>query len=225
MISVVIPTLNAEADLAAALDALSPVDHPLIGEIIVSDGGSSDSTIEIAARADCRVIQGPPGRGAQLHSGALLARGRWLLFVHADTCLSTGWEQAASEFLKSPASKRRAAVFIFELDDRRKRARCLERIVAIRVRALGLPYGDQGLLLARSFYEEVGGYRPFPLMEDVDLVRRIGRCRIETLAVSAVTSADRYRRNGYVRRSVRNAACLLLYFLGVPPQRIAKFYA
>lgn len=225
MISVVIPTLNAGAGLAAALDALSPVDHPLIEEIIVSDGGSSDSTIGIAARSGCRVIQGPPGRGSQLHSGALQARGAWLLFIHADTRPSVGWEKAASEFVKSRGSERRAAVFVFELDDRRKRARWLERIVAIRVRALGLPYGDQGLLLARSFYDEVGGYRPFPLMEDVDLVRRIGRRSIETLAVSAVTSADRYRRNGYVRRSVRNAACLLLYFLGVPPQRIAKFYA
>lgn len=224
MISVVIPTLNAEAGLAATLDRLRVGTRGIIQEIIVSDGGSLDNTIEIATRANCRVFRGPPGRGEQLSYGARQAEGRWLLFLHADTCLAAGWEDAASEFMRRTATGRRAAVFTFKLDDSAKSALALEQIVALRGRALGLPYGDQGLLLSRCFYDELGGFRPLPIMEDVDLVRRIGRTRLETLAVPAVTSSDRYRRDGYLPRMARNAACLLLYFIGVPPKSIARIY-
>jgi len=90
---------------------------------------------------------------------------------------------------------------------------------------LALPYGDQGLLLSRATYDRLGGYRPLPLMEDVDLVRRLGHRRIAALPVAAVTSAERWRRQGWRRRSVRNLACLSLWFLGVPPRIIARLYA
>lgn len=224
MISVVIPTLNSEAGLAATLDGVMAAKQLPIQEIIVSDGGSHDATIEIATRANCKVFRGSPGRGQQLCYGAQQAQGRWLLFLHADTCLSGGWDVAAAEFMQRTDSERRAAAFTFKLDDPTKSARLLERIVALRGTALGLPYGDQGLLLSRGFYNKIGGFRPLPIMEDVDFVRRIGRARLEILAVPAVTSADRYRRNGYLPRMVRNAACLLLYFIGVPPKSIARIY-
>ena len=224
MISVIIPTLNAEAGLAATLDGILAGKRLPIQEIIVSDGGSRDTTIEIATRANCRVLRGPPGRGQQLCDGARQAQGRWLLFLHADTRLAAGWEDAACEFMRRTDSGRRAAAFTFKLDDPAKSARLLERIVALRGTALGLPYGDQGLLLSRGFYDEIGGFRPLPIMEDVDFVRRIGRARVEILAVPAVTSAVRYRRNGYLPRMARNAACLLLYFIGVPPKSIARIY-
>lgn len=224
MISVVIPTLNAAAGLPATLDQLQLGKRSLVQEIIVSDGGSRDATLEIAGRANCRVVQGPPGRGEQLRYGAVQAQGDWLLFLHADTRLATDWQKAASDFVRRTGERHRAAVFTFKLDDQTQCARLLECIVAARVKLLGLPYGDQGLLLSRSFYDAVGGFRSMPLMEDVDLVRRIGRAKLETLAVPAVTSADRYRRNGYAHRMSRNAACLFLYFIGVPPTSIAKIY-
>lgn len=224
MISVIIPTLNAEAGLAATLDSILAGKRLLVQEVIVSDGGSRDATIEIATRANCKVLRGPPGRGQQLCYGAGQAHGRWLLFLHADTRLAAGWEEAASEFMRRMDSGRRSAAFTFKLDDPAKSARLLERIVALRGAALGLPYGDQGLLLSRGFYDEIGGFRPLPIMEDVDFVRRIGRARLEVLAVPAVTSAVRYRRNGYLPRMARNAACLLLYFIGVPPKSIARIY-
>jgi hypothetical protein len=97
--------------------------------------------------------------------------------------------------------------------------------VALRVRLLGLPYGDQGLLVSRRLYDEAGGYRALPLMEDVDLVRRIGGGRIEPLAVDATTSAERWRRGGWLRRSGRNLLCLALYRLGMSPERVARLYA
>jgi hypothetical protein len=118
----------------------------------------------------------------------------------------------------------RAAYFRFTLDGPERQARRLERMVAWRCRRFGLPYGDQGLLVARALLEEVGGVRDLPLMEDVDLVRRIGRARLVPLPADAVTSAAKWRRDGWTTRSARNLACLSLYFLGVPPRVIARLY-
>ena len=112
----------------------------------------------------------------------------------------------------------------FALDDSSDQARRLERLVAWRCRRMALPYGDQGLLISRALYDQVGGFRPLPLMEDVDLVRRLGRARLRGLEVAAVTSAEKWRRDGWRRRSARNLACLSLWYLGVPPKVIAKVY-
>jgi hypothetical protein len=117
-----------------------------------------------------------------------------------------------------------AGCFRFRLDAREWQARWVERGVALRVRRLGLPYGDQGLLVSRRVYEEDGGYRPLPLMEDVDLVRRLGRGRIRLLEADAVTSAERWRRGGWIRRSARNLVLLGLYGAGVRPERLARLY-
>ena len=112
----------------------------------------------------------------------------------------------------------------FKLNDGRKRAKILERLVALRVKLFGLPYGDQALLISRDFYREIGGFKPVPLMEDVDIVRRIGRRRLVRLPLDAITSAERYHRDGYLWRSARNLFCLSLYFFGVPPRIIVKLY-
>ena len=127
-------------------------------------------------------------------------------------------------FIAAPKAQSRAGYFDLALDDEAPAARRLERVVAWRCRALGLPYGDQGLLIARGLYDAVGGFAPIPLMEDVDLARRLGRHRLAPIAAQAVSSARRYRRDGYLRRSLRNLLCLSLYFAGVSPARIARLY-
>jgi rSAM/selenodomain-associated transferase 2 len=221
-ISVVIPTLDAAAELAAALAAVTRSE--LVGEIIVSDGGSRDDTVAIARTAGARVVAGPPGRGNQLAAGAEIASREWLLFLHADCRLAPGWEEAVAAFVAVPAAVQRAGYFALALDDTAPAARRLERIVAWRCRVLALPYGDQGLLIARSLYEEVGGFAKILLMEDVDFVRRLGRRRLAPLGACIIASARRYRRAGYVRRPLRNLLCLSLYFAGVPPRRILRLY-
>jgi rSAM/selenodomain-associated transferase 2 len=222
VLSIVIPTLDAASTLPATLAALGAAGPER--EVVVADGGSRDATRALAEAAGARVIECPPGRGGQLAAGARAARGDWLLFLHADTMLGAGWAEAAARFASDPAGAERAAVFRFALDDRAPAARRLERLVAWRGRVLGLPYGDQGLLIGRAFHDRLGGFRALPLMEDVEIIRRIGRRRLVFLDAPATTSAARYRRGGYLLRPARNLFCLSLYFAGVPPRLILRVY-
>lgn len=228
MISVIIPTLNAERTLAHSLAALVPaVVAGIVQEAIVVDGGSTDETCAIAEAAGTHLIEAPRGRGSQLEAGASLARGDWLLFLHADTVLEPGWAEEARSFMERIESGRRhqaAASFRFALDDDGLMPSLAEWLVGLRCHLLALPYGDQGLLISRHLYNRLGGFRPLPLMEDVDLVRRLKRSELVMLKSHAVTSGERYRREGYLARSLRNLGCVLLYYLRVPPRVLARLY-
>ena len=227
MLSVVTPTFNAERTLAATLEALVPaaVDG-FVREVIIADGGSSDMTLAIADAAGCQLVRAPKGRGAQLAAGAGAAKCGWLLFLHADTVLDEGWARAARRFIAEveAGGGRQAAAFKFALDKPGASARLLERFVALRCRLFAMPYGDQGLIISRALYDALGGFEPLEIMEDVNMVRRIGRRRLHMLRARAVTSAERYRRHGILVRGARNLACLSLYFLHVPPRLIARLY-
>lgn len=228
MITVVIPTLNAEGGLAATLTALVPaVVEGVVREVIVVDGGSSDHTLKIAEQAGVEVVAMGAGRGGQLAAGAARAKFPWLLFLHADTILEPGWEREASVFIdRVDAGKREpaAAAFGFALDDTGIAPRVVEAFVGLRSTLFRLPYGDQGLLISKQLYAEIGGHQPLPLMEDVDIVRRLRRRRMILLRPRAVTSALRYKRDGYTHRIIRNQLCLLMYFLRIRPDSIARVY-
>lgn len=213
-ISAIVPTLNAARHLHQCLDILSEAD-----EIVVVDGGSTDATQIIVRNHAARLIETARGRGAQLAAGAEASSGDALLFVHADTRLSSGWSEPARHHLEQHT---RPACFRFRLDDRAWQARVIERGVALRTRLLGLPYGDQGLLVRREIYQQAGGFRSLPFMEDVEILRRLGRPVL--LRADAVTSAERWRRDGWTRRSARNLACLILWQAGVSTERIAALY-
>jgi hypothetical protein len=163
-----------------------------------------------------------PRAGTQLAATDRRARGPWLLLLHADTALAPGWHGRGAG---GDARSRPGLAFSLRAGRPAPAARRLERAVAWRCRRLGLPYGDQGLLIHRDLLDGVGGLRPLPLMEDVDLVRRLGRARLGLLPVAAVTSAARWRRDGYTARSARNLACLALWFAGIPPRIISRIYA
>lgn len=218
-VSVIIPTLNAGATLPACVAAVA---DQLVGEIIVADAGSTDDTLAVAAGAKARVL-GPltASRGGQLRRGCAVAGGAWLLALHADTRLGPGWGDAVRRHMEERPG--RAGWFDFALDDPRPIARVWEAGVAVRSR-LGWPYGDQGLLIPRSLYESVGGYRDLPLMEDVDLVRRLGRSRLSRIRARALTSAVRYRRGGYLARSLRNWALVARWLAGADPADLARGY-
>jgi rSAM/selenodomain-associated transferase 2 len=220
-ISVLIPTLNAAASLPATLAAL----RGEVAQIILADGGSTDGTPNIARAYGAQVITAPRGRGPQLRAAAEAASQPWLLALHADTCPGAGWQEALAGFIARPEAAKQAGYFRFALDDAAPEARRLEAMVAWRCQWLGLPYGDQGLLIGRDFYETLGGYEAIPLMEDVALIRRIGRKSLVALPADFITSAEKWQRDGWYGRSARNLFCLSLWFAGVSPERIARVYA
>ncbi|MEM8794052.1 MAG: TIGR04283 family arsenosugar biosynthesis glycosyltransferase [Pseudomonadota bacterium] len=229
-LSIIIPTLNAARSLAATMSDLEallrqvPGDH----EVIVSDGGSNDETSAIARTEGARVIAGAPGRGGQLRRGAEVAQGTFLLFLHADTKLDDNAANSIAAFMERSDTWRRAGYFRFALDDESARARRLERTVEWRCRTFFLPYGDQGLLIRRDLYTELGGFSDMPLMEDVDFIWRLkhrySRRALFELPAKTITSAEKFRRSGYMRRSAKNLFCLYLFWIGIPPALIAIVY-
>lgn len=218
-ISVIVPTLNSDQHLGTCLTSLMQgLEAGLIRELIVSDGGSTDATVDIAKAWGAEVIEGTPSRGAQLARGCDRARGRWLLVLHADTYLSDGWVGPAIKHLQGAD----AGWFHLAFDDGGLAGRCVATWANLRSR-LGLPYGDQGLLLPQALYERVGGYPNQPLMEDVALVRAL-RGQLSSIDATAVTSASRYKCQGWVRRGTRNLWTLFRYFGGASPHQLAESY-
>ena len=221
-LSVVIPTLDAASALPETAATLMPgLTEGLIHELIVSDGGSSDDTLEIARGLGAVIVEGPRGRGGQIARGVEAARADWLLILHADTHLGPGWTDAVWRHIDSEQN----AAGYFRLAFRAEGL--APRLVAaganFRARWLGLPYGDQGLLLERGFLVAIGGVPEVPLMEDVILARKL-RGKKRPLNAEARTSAERYIRDGWARRVVRNLWTLARFKLGVPPQRLMRGY-
>jgi rSAM/selenodomain-associated transferase 2 len=220
-ISVIIPTLNSANGLAAMAGTLfAGLEAGLIRELIVSDGGSSDETVEIAKELGAEIVHGAAGRGGQLMRGADKAQGVWMLFLHSDTWLDEGWIAAVIAHLEK-ADK--AACFRLKFRTDAKAAGVVATWANLRTRLFGLPYGDQGLLISRVLYDEIGGYQNIALMEDVAIARRL-KGRLKLLDCVAATDPSKYMRQGWVRRGTRNIWTLVRYFGGVSPDKLAKQY-
>jgi rSAM/selenodomain-associated transferase 2 len=222
MISVIIPSVNEQAHVRCCIESILAEGADC--EIIVADGGSTDRTIELAnKREEVRVVRSDRGRGLQMNRGALSANGSVLLFLHADTMLEEGWSRDIDAALSNDAVA--AGAFTLRINGDERHFRLIELWVKVRCAVFGLPYGDQGIFVRRDVFEKLGGYRDIPLMEDVDLVRRIKRAgRIVLLPGKAVTSARKWSREGWIRVSLMNQFLLILFRLGVDPGRLAKLY-
>ena len=219
----VIPTYNAARSLQRTLDCLAS-----FNTIIVSDGGSNDKTQDITKQAGATIIHQAKGRGPQLKAGAAATEDGWLLFFHADTTIEEDGIAAIHHFIKNTNNLKRAGYFRFKLNDDSAHSKKLERIIAWRCRTFAMPYGDQGLLIHKSFLDEMGGFKPIPIMEDVDLVWRIekthGKQALINLDADALTNADKFLADGYRWRSIKNVFCLFLFWIKVPPRLIVKIY-
>jgi len=220
IITVIVPTLNEAAALGRTLERARGADGI---EIIVADGGSQDTTREIAAQAGATVLVTAGGRVAQQNAGAAVAGGRLLLFLHADTHLPDGYADLIRRALDRPGTV--AGAFRFRTDCSGAAMRLVEWGANIRSTVLHWPYGDQGLFMEKRVFDELGGFSPLPIMEDYELVSRLRRRgRVVTLNEAATTSARRWQRLGALRTTLRNLAMIAGFHAGVSPQRLARFY-
>lgn len=221
-ISVIIPTLNSGEALAMCLATLSEgLGEGLIRELIITDGGSTDVTQEVAREAGAELVSGPASRGGQLRRGCEAASGEWLLVLHADSQLDRGWCEAVLDHLRDAADD--AGYFRLRFRAKGFGAKAVAGWANLRSRVFGLPYGDQGLLISRELYDLVGGYPDIPLMEDVSLVRA-AKGRLSPLNAIIRTSAERYEREGWFLRGGRNLWMLLRYFFGADPLKLSRGY-
>jgi rSAM/selenodomain-associated transferase 2 len=217
-VSIILPTLNEESCLGETLRLLQ-TQRP--HEILVVDGGSTDATCDIAVAAD-RLLQGVRGRAAQMNLGAAYATGDVLLFLHADCRLEPGALEAAERCLRRGAA---AGCFRMRVDAVGAVYRLIDFCATARVRLTGLLYGDQELFVRRKLFEEVGGFPPLRLMEDVfisKMLRRRGRIAVAPQRI--VVSARRWRKTGVVRQTLRNWTLTALAAGGVSPDRLAALY-
>ena len=220
-VSVIIPTLNEEAVLSATLRR---VRQPGVREIIVADGGSTDTTRAIAAELADRVLSAPRGRAVQMNAGAAHASGDVLLFLHADTLVPDGFANSILGACREPAVV--AGRFDVRLESSSRLVWLTGELINRRSRLTRVATGDQAIFVRREVFERLGGYAPLPLMEDIELSRRLKRVgRIACLRERVITSARRWQQNGVVRTILLMWTLRVLYYIGVSPQRLQRMYA
>ncbi len=218
LLSIIIPTLNEEENIAACLEKTRHAPHV---ERIVVDGGSKDRTREIALSCGARVLTAPTGRARQMNAGAEAATGDFLLFLHADTRLPVGFAEIVRNTISQPGVV--AGAFRFCLHPTSPGLRFIERTANWRSRYLQLPYGDQAIFLRAALFREMDGYREMPIMEDYEFIQRLKkRGRIFTAPVAAITSARRWKKLGLWKTTFLNYAIVIAYHLGVAPARIRR---
>jgi rSAM/selenodomain-associated transferase 2 len=220
--SIVVPVLDEAAALAALLPALSPSGDV---EVLVAEAAGRGGVLETirACHPGVRWIGGRPGRATQMNAAAREAAGGWIVFLHVDTRLPADWLGELGHAARDPRIV--GGSFRFGLDSPSWWARVIERGVQARVRWLDLPYGDQALFVRRDVFQRLGGFRELPLMEDVDFVRRLRReGRLYHSRAGVTTSARRWERDGWIRRSAMNVGLVLLFLAGVPAGRLAPIY-
>jgi len=221
LLSIVIPTLNSANLISPTLLSLSEgIEANLIKELIISDGNSTDDIKKLSNEIGAVFIKGQKGRGIQLHRGAMKATGKWILFIHSDTVLPSGW---AIEFLKHIKNQENAGYCKLSFDDPSLMAKLMSFGANLRSSIFKLPYGDQGLLISKKLYNEIGGYPDLPLMEDVAIVKLLKK-KIQLVPVTIKTSAFKYKRDGWLKRSIKNVTLLIRFKFGADPHKLAKLY-
>ena len=223
-ISVIIPTLDEAHSLGATLQALARLQHGARAEVIVVDGGSTDKTLEIAREHGAHIVLSARGRGAQMHAGATIARGDALWFLHADTIPPPDARQLILDALRRGPHVA-GGNFAISFDGTLPAARFLTWLYP-QLRKLGLCYGDSAIFVRASVYREVGGFRPFPIFEDLDMVRRLKRRgRLIHLRAQVVTSSRRFENRSFAFTFARWSFLQMLYWLGVSPHTLSRLYA
>ncbi len=218
-LSIIIPALNEADILGRTLASLKT--HP--SEIIVVDGESQDSTIEVARQHTPHILTSRPGRGLQQDIGARRSQGDVFLFLHADTQLPPNYQDLIHYVLTDPGTV--FGAFFLSIYPSRPALDLIALMANLRSRLLKMPYGDQALFVRRSAYFLAGGFKDWPVMEEVDLVRRLNRIGGFKMARGFVqTSARRWRKENPIYTTLRNYSLILRYLAGTSPHTLARHY-
>lgn len=222
--SIVIPVLNegiAIGEAIAAIESLSAAEPP---EIIVVDGDPEGGTIRHLREGRVRTAFSGKGRAAQMNRGAELAEGNILVFLHADTRLPVDAPALIEAALSHPSIS--AGAFDLKIESDRPAFRMIETFASLRSRLTRIPYGDQALFFRAAYFREIGGFAGIPIMEDVEIMRRIKKReeRITIIDTPVATSARRWEKEGILFCTLRNWFLVSLYFAGVRPERLSGFY-
>ncbi len=222
--SVIIPVFNESLVINQTIEQVYRTGSGFDIEVIIVDGDISGDTIK--AVTDEKVIQmrTSRGRGKQMNKGASVARGEILLFLHADTALPANAFEAISSFLE--AEEYICGAFDLGIQSGRRIFRFIEKVVSIRTRLTGIPYGDQAIFIRRDYFEKVRGFQEIPLMEDVAFMRSLKRSgyKICIIPQKVQTSPRRWEREGILFCTLRNWLLISLYLLGVDPQKLERYY-
>jgi uncharacterized protein len=217
-LAIVVPTLDEEDTVRRHLPAALAV----ADEVIVADGGSVDNTVAVARALGAQVVEGPAGRGGQLNRGAAAATADVLLFLHADTTLPA---RGVERIRAAVAAGAPGGAFYLRFDVDRPTQRLGARLINWRTRRLRVPLGDQAQFVTRETFDRLGGFRDWPILEDLDLALRLRRLPGFTLIAEPVTTgARRFVEQGAVRTVATNWLIWLLFLCGVSPQRLARLY-
>lgn len=219
-VTIVIPVLNEASNLGRCIGSAW---ESGASEVLVVDGGSTDGTEQIAAAEPCKFIRSPPGRARQQNAGGAHASGDAIIFLHADCWLEKNCVSQVTQALSDPATK--CGAFRQRIDDQRRVYRLLEWGNAQRVILRGMAYGDQGIFVRRSVFEQLGGFPEMPFLEDVALMSQLRRQRWPVLLPGPLhVSARRWQRYGVVRQTLRNWTIVTSWKLGVSPERLSRWY-
>jgi uncharacterized protein len=223
-LSVVIPVLHESHMINATIGRIRAIQGGPGVEIIVVDGSPDADTLHAITDKEVKAITSERGRAAQMNRGAAEARGEILLFLHADTVLPPG---AFSRIAAAAEDERiEGGAFDLGIDGKGATFRIIEHVATLRSRFTRLPYGDQAIFVRSAYFRRLGGYTPLPLMEDVDLMKRIRRAggRIHIIPEKVKTSARRWQVEGVLRCTLRNRTIMFLHALGLSPQKLASWY-
>jgi rSAM/selenodomain-associated transferase 2 len=222
--SIVIPVLNEASVINHTVEHLCRIRSGFDVEVIVVDGDPHGATLSAIHHKDVIKVLSPRGRGTQMNKGASVSKGELLLFLHTDTELPEDAFSIITSFMQN--TRFVGGAFDLGIDSRRPVFRLIERMVFVRTRITNVPYGDQAIFMQREFFHELNGFKDIPLMEDVELMKRIKRrgYRICIIPQKIKTSPRRWEREGVFYCTLRNWALISLYSLGVSPEKLVKFY-
>ena len=225
MLSIIIPTYNEENNIESTINSIKQFSGNAQFEIIIADGGSTDNTIDLARFHECQVIDSKKGRGAQLNVGARAATGNLLLFLHADTILPNDFITHINNSLYNENTTGSWGRFDVKLSGKHFLFRIIEKMISLRSRFTGIATGDQAIFVDRETFFTIGGYKNIPLMEDIELSKRLKRLSSPVcLKQYVITSSRRWEDNGIIRTVLLMWLLRFLYLLGVSPNFLKRFY-